>query len=632
MGKLRRALAAGILTFLVLYSHAASILAALGVTEPELLFGGSHWIYDYFSREQLEWMLKVWKGKQLYTVLDKHGRLWVVGQGHLPEPVRRALSSSATQTARAYTIADLINETYFVVNIHEYVRSTLYGEKADDDTYVMFNPFNNTIRGRVSFTYIYAPGYVLENGTTIDPIAFVGTRVENTTGLVTQVFTKEWTLAYKTGTITITSQRIVVDATGDYVKVTWTVSILASPSDFFYYYYSADGSYITRLVGIYVQPPSWIAPSSYSVTIDSIFNAYNFTNYGALSHPPFTYGLDLRVNDTSIANFTATITISLTFPIPGDGSVYCFGDCATVDTGTADATGFTYNFTYDNLTIATCGGRKEEYVVISPLSGSQLPIGFNGQIGGVSGTATEWIVFENLLSSEWPVDVASGMVVTESNHTVSDYVCAQVSWSWTTSFDPADTSMSWTSYYGGELDITERSFATLWAGDPAFRYADQLPSVDASTNFTFVWTVKLEDATRRYYLVYYVDVLVWPDTASQPANPLVRALRAVFAPLYDALKSVGSYIVQGVSALIPEPLKDLMSDVWSFFGKFVDLFRAAASQVTLLGPVMQAMVALFPALVVAILVYDPFKVVEFFSWILEKMRAVVAFIRSLLPF
>jgi hypothetical protein len=187
-----------------------------------------------------------------------------------------------------------------------------------------------------------------------------------------------------------------------------------------------------------------------------------------------------------------------------------------------------------------------------------------------------------------------------------------------------------TNYISVSLDRNSYAFNTSLG--PAIAIQHQLP--DEADTYYFVYVVKFTVVVNstKYNLtrVYYTKTII-SDGNAPPQNPIARALWSISRYIKKSLTGLGKSIVNALKAVMPEQLKQLLSDVWQFFNTVYNIFDSALSALSEFADFFKLLAILIPAIAAVIAVHDPFLVPEFFMWLFDMMRKVVSFIRSLLP-
>jgi hypothetical protein len=553
-------------------------------------------IYEIFSEDQVRWMLSVWNSPSKYVIVDKQGRAWTVGQGEMPEPLRAALYNKSLDkwiiNARAQTTHTWKFE-FTALSTNGYsMTTTLTGWPHNPD---------------VNVYYRYGWGWA---GWSSNGVDFT---VENNT-FPYYVITKHtdyynWETHY---TVIINPSGYIA-AYEQYVEVDITLQIDVYIAELY------PERYHPNVVGIKICPefsePLIDGTGSASAGITG--TPTNIENYT----PPYIEVVDGGVD----ANGCMYIHVDMTWTEPYNSDWHHYNARYVklhilsefkAKYGVPDKSNLEYKYRWgesepppppppgelpkDTASNTVCS--------IESLSGSSLPIIQSGQIGGNGGTQVDWIIAKNPFSPKWVDNVTD----------LDYYRRAAVGWSWST-VEPKDCSFSWLSEYGSELDLVDASFVFDWSGWPAFRHSEVLP--DQSGQYVFIWMVRLDYNSTRYIYIAYANVSI--GTIGE-GNRLVRAIKNAFGSALSAMISLAKKIM-------PDELEHLGGYAWQYFKQVKDLFAQLFNYLPWLGNVVQLLIFLMPTVIVAILVYDPFRVVEFFRWVFRMILEVVQFIRGLLP-
>lgn len=150
-----------------------------------------------------------------------------------------------------------------------------------------------------------------------------------------------------------------------------------------------------------------------------------------------------------------------------------------------------------------------------------------------------------------------------------------------------------------------------------------IPRLKAGDTFTFAVLLYGYNETHRLYLGVFDDY--------QVVQPQESDSGGLFGWLGEKLKGIGRAIVKAFEAILPDQLKQFLSGLWQVLNTVADFFYSLITYLPQFGEFFKLLAVLVPVIVVAISIYDPFLVPDFLMWLLDQVRKVVAFIRSLLP-
>lgn len=536
-------------------------------------------IYEIFSEEQVQWMLKVWNGPNKYIITDRYGRLWTVGQGSTPEPLRAALYNMSIDKWLLANAASSVGWVGWYVRYSEQVGSGTATER----WYVHPKyPLLNLAQGQ---EYCVVDSDVL----------FTSNSPEGGNWYTPKCYNASLALPYYAALQSKTvyfgdTNYLVYRETSSGTIVQWIVKITAVNSQI----------PIPAPVPLSGLGVGFIFRNGAPLPLDATCTIKG-TNGVWQSNITREDGLywDALYCNASIPATTPYIILNLTMKWPnytGDTTLE-IGQPPESQPPEPPPPG---ELPEDKVNRTEC--------VITPLDGSSLPIIQSGQIGGNGGETVEWIIAKNLDSPNWPANTTD----------LDDYWRAAVGWSWST-VEPRTCDFSFYTASGSELDLIDESFTFDWGSWPAFRHSDILP--DDAGQYVYIWMVRLDTNYTRYIWVAYTNTTI---NAQGEGNKLVRALKNAFSSAISAFLAL-------LKKLLPDELEQLAGYAWQYFKQVKDLFTQMFNYVPWLADILRLLIFLMPAVIVAILIYDPFRLIDFFRFIFRMLLEVVQFIRSLLP-
>lgn len=261
----------------------------------------------------------------------------------------------------------------------------------------------------------------------------------------------------------------------------------------------------------------------------------------------------------------------------------------------------------------------------------------SGQIGGAPEQAVEWVIGKNKYYKESVIDEDGFSVynltvdnVDDVNHTIKFAAF------WTDRQIEYTSDCSVPSGYGYvSIDIDNSTYQFVVDGlGPALAADAVLPSSEG--DYTFVWMVEFtvvvngsEFTVKRVY--YTAGASVQEPAESPPRNPIARAVWHAAQYIKRALAGIARMFVNALRAVLPDQLEQLLSDAWRFFETILDVFKRAVTWLPSFADFFKLFGVMTPLIVIAIAIYDPFLVPQFFVSVFDWLRKVVSFIRSLLP-
>jgi hypothetical protein len=533
-------------------------------------------IYEIFSEDQVRWMLSVWNSPSKYVIVDKQGRAWTVGQGEMPAPLRAALYNQSLQPWIVAQAGSSVGFAGWAVKV-------IGSDGSIERWYVRKDSpiFTGTI-------YVVDSDTVLsvndpEGGTYTSPKAYNST--------LPKWFQDKGGISVYFGASSNPTNVLIYSEVGGTV-LEWKVHLEAHSSS------GATTGYGLYL-GFVFDSAYYVAPARSWCYVRTASGESNTTSFTVEDNTLYRFKWVWCSIQWSTQDQYADVVIHMEWPSVSGTIEYQLGEEAQSESQPPPPPP-PGELPKDTTNNTVCS--------IEPLSGSSLPIVQSGQIGGNGGTQVDWIIAKNLLSPKWPGNTTD----------LDDYWRAAVGWSWST-VEPQTCDFSFFTEYGSELDLVDESFVFDWSGWPAFRHSEVLP--DQSGDYVYIWMVRLDYNHTRYIYIAYTNVTI---NAAGEGNRLVRAIKNAFGSALSALIALAKKIM-------PDELEHLGGYAWQYFKQIKDLFAQLFNYLPWLANVVQLLIFLMPTVIVAILVYDPFRVVEFFRWVFRMILEVVQFIRSLLP-
>jgi len=248
---------------------------------------------------------------------------------------------------------------------------------------------------------------------------------------------------------------------------------------------------------------------------------------------------------------------------------------------------------------------------------NNMPINIAGTVGGTQGESVTWFIIKNTNHTIWEL----------KNNITS--ILTIYSWSVKNATEDNPTGLP---VHGGQIPISDNVWSTKVNGAPAFIYKAQLPNQVG--NYTFIYAVKvsLNNNTINYYVCQVYNIVIQSGTV-EPPNPIVGALWGFFSWLGEQVGNALKAAFMALWNLMPEELRNLFSTIWNIMTGIINVVYALGTWfATTFLPFVQLFVVMIPLMVVAISIHDPFKVIGFFKFIIEMIKAVIGIIRNLLPF
>ena len=530
-------------------------------------------IYQIFSREQVEWMLRVWDSQNKYVVVDKLGRLWTVGQGSMPEPLRAALYNKSLDAYLA-AAAGVTGWGGWFVKVVDSARGYIerWYVRPDSPLDVMRVVDSDTIFTRNS----------PEGGTYPSPLEYNWSPPWSATDIdgITLYFG-----GAGGGANYIRYDETAVCGGQSCTIAEWIVDVEAV---------GPGGHTVYELgIGFIFDKNSYVSPTTAYCTVSDASGTRNIT----ITTETSLYWTAVYCN--VLVNETARVHIYMEWPNRYGSTNISIGNPPPPGESQPPEPPPPGELPQDEVNQTVCEIRQ--------IDRTSLPLIQNGQIGGNGGAGVEWIIAKNIKSPYWPASTD-----------LDDYWRAAVGWTWA-NLEPRSCNFTFYTPYGSELDLIDESFTFDWGEWPAFRHSDVLP--DEAGQYVFVWFVRLDYNGTRYIWITYTNVTI---NTNGDANPVVRALKNAFSSAISAFLAL-------LKKLLPDEIEQLTGYAWQYFKAIVDVFKQMFNYIPWLADILRLLIFLMPAVIVAILIYDPFRLIDFFRFIFRMLLEVVQFIRSLLP-
>lgn len=548
------------------------------------------WIYDYFTKEQLDFILKNWNSDKKWRIIDKRGNAWSVGQGEMPPIVAYAIQVYNTNLAQAVTdYMSIFNNIKLSYKLKHGGYSTL-GQWGVD-----FTPSTQTA--------------VLVNvDANISALYYAGSA---------RAYCGYWTTvgAHATfGALNISVYDNGIGIAGAYYfNGTHKFCFNVNPGAglYLYLYFAANG--ITDIT-------LYSNVSSYSYTLDIVklgLARWNATagkweliasNWSIASVTNNGYSIEYKILVNNVDSVAAEAVV---FSAGIKYSIWYSRDSNT-------SGNLIYEFVQENPPPWEQNNTQPETCVISRLTA--LPIEMTGVYGGSGGQEAQWVIFENVFHEFW------GGNTTDPD--LDQYYHVTVGWAWTTSLPTRCDEIPMQE----RIDLGEYSWDWNYAmgnvAVDAIIYDYALPDAPGTYNFILVNIIDLDKQNRIIYVDIDPNVTI---SQGSTGNSLVGIFRDALRPVVSAIKSAIGGALSFAWDLLPAEFRDVLSFLGSFLKDVVVGLVNAILQFPLVLEVLKLLITLFPAIVIAIMIYDPFAVVDLLRRLITLISQVVQAIRAALP-
>lgn len=271
-------------------------------------------------------------------------------------------------------------------------------------------------------------------------------------------------------------------------------------------------------------------------------------------------------------------------------------------TGSNETIGWEFKLGYP------CGDPRKPTVTVAALP----PIFPAGQIGGAQGEHIE-------LHAYWVTDLGlpwlleNGTLVRDTNRSLSDYQCVRLWIGWST---VPVANITEAELYGElVVPITESSFTGYRRGWPSFPIDAQLPEEISGTAYFVAANV---------FETPYWRVIVWTNITTSIEQGsrggfIGRLLAALLEPVKRALASA----VHAVAGVLPEPVREALSALWSLAASVMRVIGSFLSQLPgYVSEYSRLLVALAPLIVLSVAL-EPEAFIKFITAIINIMSKIV---------
>ncbi|MEB3861200.1 MAG: hypothetical protein GSR84_03145 [Desulfurococcales archaeon] len=552
------------------------------------------WIYDYFTQEQLDFILENWNSDKKWVIVDKKGGMWSVGQGEIPPLVAYAIQVYNSNLANA--IVD------YIAVLHNLEMRWTFGH-GGYSVYPAWGAWLKPASSQVQYINIENPrgglGSPFYSGYAK---AYCGSwrrvGLQQTFGIVF---------------ITVYNNGLEIDA-----AYTWNGSHeLCFPVD--------PGQ------GVLVRLRFWHNLNDIASLPNSVYN-YNYiinkltfikynSSTGKYDELSSSYELRSVTNNGNEVEFEFILYNNSTKRAPM--ILFRLGLVANIWYSHEAPSGgdIIYRIRIENPPPWEQNNTQPETCIVDR-SPRGPPIALAGLIGGGGGQEAQWVIHENPFNPYWGVN--------NTDPDLDRYYHVSIGWAWST-LEPQNCSLILRSKIE-TLDLGEYSWDWNYlmgnVSVDAMLYDTQLPPQPGS--YYFVWiNVFDHNKTSRDIIVKYYNVTIGQGSGSD--NPIVRALRNAFRPVVSAIKSALVGALNFAWDLLPREFQDLLVFLGSFLKDIIVGLVNAILQFPLVLEILKLLVVLFPAVVIAIMVYDPFMVIDLIRKLISLISQVIQAIRSALP-